>query len=222
MNSPSLSTNESDSEMNGRLLIFVSAFLALTSFSSCKQQEVLLFNAKDLSGWEYFLAETDTAPAEPTFSVKEGMLHISGKPNGYIRTVEKYSDYTLLLEWRWTEGRADSGIYSRLQEGDKVWPVGIQLQLRESDFGFFFSGIPLEGVVPDRNYRKAPLCNGDPELPDGEWNETRIVCEGGHVTAYVNGVLVNEAQCDSPEGYIGIQSEGGAMDFRNIRLIPAK
>ena len=223
MNSPSLSTQESNQEMDSRLVLFVSALVALTSFCSCKQQEVSLFNGKDLGGWEFFLAETDgPVSEEPTFSVKDGMLHISGKPNGYIRTVEKYADYTLRLEWRWTESRADSGIYSRLQEGDKVWPVGIQLQMRESDFGFFFSGIPLEGVKPDRNYRKPPLCQDDPELPDGEWNDTRIICEGGHITAYVNGVLVNETQCDALEGYIGIQSEGGAMDFRNIRLIPAK
>lgn len=208
--------------MNSRLILFVSVIGALTNFYSCKQQEVSLFNGKDLSGWEYFLAESETVPAEPTFSVKDGLLHITGTPFGYIRTAEKYSDYTLLLEWRWTERRADSGIYSYLQEGDKVWPVGVQFQLRESDFGFFFSGIPLEGIKPERNYRKPPLCQGDPELPDGEWNETKVICKGGHITAYVNGVLVNETQSDALEGYIGIQSEGGAMDFRNIRILPAE
>ena len=32
------------------------------------------------------------------------------------------------------------------------------------------------------------------------------------------GVLVNEARCAATEGYIGLQSEGGAMDVRNIRI----
>lgn len=207
--------------MRNRLFLLVSAISALTAFSSCNQ-ELALFNGEDLTGWVYFVADTDTPPAEPTFSVIDGLLHISGQPNGYIRTEQKYTDYTLLLEWRWTDGRADSGIYSRLQEGDKVWPTGIQLQMRESDFGYFFSGIPLEGIVPERNYRKPPVCDGDPERPDGEWNDVKVVCEGGHIVAYVNGVLVNEAQCDALDGYIGLQSEGGAMDFRNIRLIPQK
>ena len=208
--------------MNNRLLLYVSVLGALTYFCSCKQQGVSLFNGKDLTGWEYFLEETETVPAEPTFSVKDGMLHITGTPFGYIRTTGKYTDYTLILEWRWSEGRADSGIFNRLQEGDKVWPVGVQLQLRESDFGFYFSGIPMDGVKPEKSYRIAPIYKGDPELPDGEWNETKIICKGRCITSYVNGVLVNEMNCDALEGYIGIQSEGGAMDFRNIRILPSE
>jgi hypothetical protein len=30
--------------------------------------------------------------------------------------------------------------------------------------------------------------------------------------------MINEAQCKATEGYIGLQSEGGAMEFRNIFL----
>ena len=205
--------------MKRTLITVVSAVLALTIFSSC-EREVKLFNGKDLQGWASFEAETETPPAQPVFSVKDGCIHVSGTPNGYLRTERKYTDYELLLEWRWTDGRKDSGIYNRLQDGDKVWPTGVQLQLRESDFGYFFSGVPLEGVVPTRNYRKPPLCEGDPEKPDGEWNSVRIVCNGTHMAAYVNDVLVNEAVCEATEGYIGIQSEGGAMDFRNIRIKP--
>ena len=199
----------------------ISVVFAQMALVSCSQ-ETSLFNGKDLQGWVSVVAETETPPAEPVFTVRDGMIHITGEPRGYLRTEQKYADYTLLLEWRWTDGRVDSGIYNRLQDGDKVWPTGVQLQLRESDFGYFLSGLPLEGVVPDRSYRKPPLCDGDPERPDGEWNEVRVVCQGGHLTAYVNDVLVNEAQCDATEGYIGLQSEGGAMDFRNIRIVPLK
>ena len=91
----------------------------------------------------------------------------------------------------------------------------IQLQLRASDFGFLFSGLKLEGVEGPF-CRKEPLCEEDPELPDGQWNETVIICKGGHVTATVNGVLVNETQCEASEGYIGFQSEGGAIEYRDI------
>ena len=57
-----------------------------------------------------------------------------------------------------------------------------------------------------------------PEKPVGEWNSMEFVCKDGHIKAYLNGVLVNQAQCEAREGYIGIQSEGGAMEFRNIRI----
>lgn len=196
--------------------------------SGCGQKKEVLFNGENLDGWvcvtreaepvitaEGEAATVQEAPAEPTFSVKDGVLHVSGEPFGYIRTEKKYGDCTIHVEWRWAEGRVDSGIFIFLQDEDKVWPTGIQLQLRESDFGFLFSGLKLEGVEGPF-CRKAPLCEGDPELADGEWNETVIVCKGGHITATVNGVLANEAQCEASEGYIGFQSEGGPIEFRNI------
>ena len=109
--------------------------------------------------------------------------------------------------------------YDLLQEGDKVWPTGIQMQMRERDFGFFFSGIPLEGVEGERSWRKPPLEEQDPEKADGEWNETVIVCKGGKISAIVNGELVNEAVAEATEGYIGFQSEGGPIEFRDIYLM---
>lgn len=197
--------------------------LALVSLvlPACGPKTDVLFNGKTLDGWVYFVAETmqdASAPVEPAFSVVDGALHVSGTPNGYIRTEKKYGDYTLHLEWRWTGGRVDSGIFNRLQDGDKVWPTGIQLQMRERDFGYFFSGVPLEGVEKTTSWRKPPLAEQDPERPDGQWNETVIVCQGGRISATVNGVLVNEAVAEATEGYIGFQSEGGAIEFRNIYL----
>ena len=32
--------------------------------------------------------------------------------------------------------------------------------------------------------------------------------------------MVNEAQCEAKEGYIGFQSEGGPLEFRNVYLTP--
>ena len=213
--------------------VLTAVLLLAGILTACDRKEAL-FNGKDLTGWVCVAPEPPEraeqsgsmgssaaaaalgqAAAEPTFSVKDDILRVSGQPFGYIRTEKKYGDCTLHVSWRWAEERVDSGIFIFLQDGDKVWPTGIQLQLRESDFGFLFSGLKLEGVEGPF-CRKAPLCESDPELPDGQWNETVIVCKGGHVTATVNGVRVNEAQCEAAEGYIGFQSEGGAIEFRDI------
>lgn len=196
------------------IIIFTKCLTVVaTSFAlfACDKKEVL-FNGQDLTGWVCVVREPQD---EPTFSVKDGALCASGQPFGYIRTEKKYGDCTLHVSWRWAEKRVDSGIFVFLQDEDKVWPTGIQLQLRESDFGFLFSGLKLEGVEGPF-CRKEPLCEEDPELPDGQWNETVIICKGGHVTATVNGVLVNETQCEASEGYIGFQSEGGAIEYRDI------
>lgn len=194
--------------------ILLIALAATVLLGACDKRKEVLFNGKDLTGWVFFTRE-DSTVTEPTFTVRDGAIHVSGQPFGYIRTEKKYADYTLHLQWRWTEGRVDGGIYSRLQDEDKVWPDGVQLQIRERDFGYLFSAIPLEGVEGPF-YRKAPLCEGDPEKPDGEWNDTVITCKGGQITCTVNGVLVNEALAEATEGYIGLQSEGGAIEFRDI------
>ena len=201
-----------------QFVLFAVLAVLVAVMAGCSR-EVVLFNGENLDGWVAVVRESEEAPEEPTFSVRDGLLHVTGTPFGYLRTAETYSDYTLLLEWRWTEGRADSGIFNRLTGEDKVWPTGIQLQMRESDFGCFFSGHPLKGV---EGFRKLPLCEVDPEKADGEWNTAKIICKGGHIEAYVNDVLANEADCEVTEGWIGIQSEGGAMDFRNIRLVPMR
>ena len=62
------------------------------------------------------------------------------------------------------------------------------------------------------------MVDESPEKPVGEWNIMEFECHEGHIKAYLNGVLVNEAQCSAHEGPIGIQSEGGPMDFRYIRI----
>lgn len=203
-----------------RKIHFLILACLVAGLCSCAK-EIVLFNGENLDGWVAVLKESEEEPApeQPTFSVQDGLLHVTGTPYGYLRTEKAYSDFILIMEWRWTEGRADSGIFTLLQGEDKVWPTGVQLQMRESDFGYFFSGHPLKGV---EGFRKPALVEEDPEKPDGEWNTAMIISKGGRLSALVNNVLVNEAECDVKEGYIGIQSEGGAMDFRNIRLVVVK
>ena len=174
-----------------------------------------LFNGKDLTGWKVVLREDETVK-EPTFVADKGVLHISGQPFGYIRTEQAFSNYTLHLEWRWAGDKGvDSGIFHFLQGEDKVWPTGVQLQMTPQDMGVLMGGIPMEGIEGPF-YRKARIVETSPEKPVGEWNCMDFVCREGKIKAFLNGVLVNEANCDAKEGFIGIQSEGGAMDFRNI------
>lgn len=179
-----------------------------------------LLNGKDLSGWQQFLREGEEAE-EPTFSVSDGVLHISGKPFGYIRTDKKYSNYTLHLEWRWAgpEG-VDGGIYHFLQDGDKVWPSGVQMQMTPKDMGDLFGGIPIEGIEGPFYWKKR-FDEQSHENPVGEWNTLEFVCRDGNIKAFLNGFFINEANCAVKEGYIGIQSEGGPMDVRNIWISSA-
>ena len=81
---------------------FLAALCAAAFFVSCAgEKTTVLFNGKDLSGWKVVLksVEGETFNGE-TFSVRDSVLHVTGKPFGYLRTEKKYSDYRLHLEWR--------------------------------------------------------------------------------------------------------------------------
>lgn len=199
--------------------ILAAALLAATLLVSCSDKKVYLFNGKNMDGWKVVLKEeADAFSGASTFSVENEMIHITGQPFGYARTEKKYSNYILHLEWRWAGPKGvDGGVFNYLQDGDKVWPQGVQLQMTPKDMGMLMGGIPIEGIEGPF-YRKERIVAESPEKPVGEWNEMEFLCKDGQIKCWLNGVLVNEAVCDVTDGYIAVQSEGGSMDFRNIYL----
>ena len=61
----------------------------------------------------------------------------------------------------------------------------------------------------------------DLESPDGQWNRFDVICEGGHIQNYVNGVLVNEGFDAYPTaGRIQLQTELAEIFFRKLELWP--
>lgn len=61
----------------------------------------------------------------------------------------------------------------------------------------------------------------DVEHPGGQWNRLEALVEGGNLTYYVNGQLVNQAFGGSlTEGRLLFQSEGAEVYFRRIDLEP--
>ena len=199
--------------------ILAAALLAATLLVSCSDKKVYLFNGKNIDGWKVVLKEeADAFSGASTFSVENEMIHITGQPFGYARTEKKYSNYLLHLEWRWAGPKGvDGGVFNYLQDGDKVWPQGVQLQMTPKDMGMLMGGIPIEGIEGPF-YRKERIVAESPEKPVGEWNEMEFLCKDGQIKCWLNGVLINEAVCDVTDGYIAVQSEGGSMDFRNIYL----
>jgi hypothetical protein len=56
----------------------------------------------------------------------------------------------------------------------------------------------------------------------GEWNKAKIEVKSGVITIYINGELQNKGTNKVKKGYIGLQSEGGPIQFRNMKLTTAK
>jgi hypothetical protein len=52
-----------------------------------------------------------------------------------------------------------------------------------------------------------------------EWNHYRVVCSNGVIRLHVNGKEVSGGQeCNYRKGYLGLESEGAPVEFRNIRI----
>lgn len=193
----------------------------------------ILFDGRSLQGWSYF---TDKAGAkvEDTFRVKDGILVCTGIPTGFIYTQKKYRDFELSVEYRWAPGVAptNSGIFLRVNSELKVLPRGIEHQLKHGSAGDLigFHGMKLEGeasrfrLTPDHKLGgelRALTKTADAEKPAGEWNRVEIRLQGGSLQTRINGTPVNEARgVEAISGAVGLQSEGGEVHFRNVKLLP--
>ena len=190
----------------------------------CKDEPVTLFNGTDLSGWEIVLQDSTVSEADVWLD-RDGVIHCTGVPNGYMRTSSDYENYTLNVEWRWVENAGNSGVFVHVQRPNQVWPRCIENQLMAGNAGDFVLIGSASITVDDQQYDNTRMFlgiskqNESSENPVGEWNTYRIVCEGDQLTNYVNGVLQNEGtQASFTSGGIALQSEGAPIEFRNITL----
>jgi hypothetical protein len=177
-----------------------------------------LWNGKDLTGWT---AVTDKdKDASETWSVKDGVIVCTGKPRGYLRTNDVYKDYRLRLQWRWTDKPGNSGVFVHGSEEDKVWPHCYEAQLASGNAGELrANGGALFTKTSTAAEKSRPKLAGSSERTPGEWNDYEIVCKGGRVELTVNGVRQNALEkATLKSGWIALQSEGGAIEFRAITL----
>ncbi|MBK7875358.1 MAG: DUF1080 domain-containing protein [Planctomycetes bacterium] len=185
---------------------------------------IRLFDGKSLAGWTFHLTDAN-ARMEDVWSVADGVLHCKGQPIGYLRTEKDYESFELTLEWRFPPGSqpGNSGVLLRMQAPDTVWPKSIEAQLQHRNAGDIWNigEFPMEterARTDGRHTGKALPCN---EKPIGEWNRYRIRLDGGDLELEVNGEVQNRAKwCEVVPGKICLQSEGAAIEFREVILRP--
>jgi Domain of Unknown Function (DUF1080) len=184
-----------------------------------KSESIQLFNGKDLSNWVFKLKDPVIDPAT-VFTVRDGVIHISGNPFGYMRTKDIYSDYKLNVEWRWPSEATNSGVFVHAQQPDTIWLKCIECQLKAGDAGDFvcMNGADMMERT-DKSKASIKKIAASSEKPAGEWNTMEVVCNENTIEVYVNGILQNKGTNVSvSKGSICLQSEGKDVEFRNVYL----
>jgi hypothetical protein len=198
-----------------------------------KTAAVKLFNGRDLSGWTAVSARPELR-MDAVWSVRDGLVVCKGEPLGYIQTDRKFTDFRLEVEWRWAPGQTpgNSGVFLRINGAPRPLPRCLEHQLKSGDAGdlYGFHGMKIDGDPARRVEVKNHELGGDfvgmkkllaNENPPGEWNRAEILADGPKVTTWINGRKVNEAYgCEVVAGPIGLQSEGGEIHFRTVRVTP--
>ena len=196
-----------------------------------------VFNGTDLKGWTSVSDHGVTggySATEPTWSVVNGAIRSTGTPFGYLRTQrDDFADFKLTVEYRWwrpTE-KPNSGVFVRLaKDTGSFIPTCYenQLCLGSACDVFGLGGAAIAGVGPAQPYdpvnplsgiAKALAGGETSEKPFGEWNALEITVKGDTLVSTLNGVVRNRVKgLKVLKGAIALQSEGGAVEFRNLKV----
>ncbi|MDA1051582.1 MAG: DUF1080 domain-containing protein [Planctomycetota bacterium] len=210
-----------------RYSVLLASLLAATAVAAERDDEGFspLLNGKDLTGWVL----TNTPPATWTF--QEDMLICSGKPVGELRTERMYQNFILELEWRHMVPRGNAGVFiwaDDITARGVPFHRGIEVQVLENAYGNTQSHTTHGDIFPIHGATMTPI-NGrgggrafpteERSKPSPEWNHYRITCQDGEISLAVNGKVVTQGKdCSPRKGYICLESEGGIVHYRNVRI----
>lgn len=224
--------------------IFPQAWLLLV-LAACSAEPqapvtVHLFNGADLHGWHADIPDADGNPdIAASFSVRDGLLISHGSPQGHLLTDDFYSNYELIVEYRWPGEGGNCGVLvhasiPRMLYG--MFPQSIECQMHAGNAGDFWcigENIAVENMAERRNgdpatwtgeegaNRHIRNLTDDSEKPLGEWNTMKIVCRDKNIDIWVNDDHVMSGfDCTATSGSVAIQAEGTPCEFRRIDLTP--
>lgn len=174
-----------------------------------------LFNGKDFSGWKFVIGGKEADPGK-TFTIQDGVVVVSGSPNGYMVTDKKYKNFVLQFDWRFPKNAGNSGLLVHIQglPPKGTWPKCVEVQGMHSDHGRIFAiGGAKGSFTVDKDGQKKAIKPVGPE-----WNTTEVISKDGELISKVNGVEVSKGKGELTEGQLGWQSEGAEVHFKNIRI----
>lgn len=216
--------------------MLILALLPLMLYSCAGRKAIRLFNGRNLDGWYTYLENKGkNNDPDSVFTVRNGMLHISGKEKGYLATLKDFRRFRLVAEFKWGADTIHSevppipgtGIIYHVCDtcSDRIWPSGIECLLEPEHCGDFWL---LGGVdmYTKNEWEKAwkmkhILRTENYENPGDAWNTIEIISRDDIMRHYINGKMVNSGEyATARQGRILIQSNGRELIFRKIDIYP--
>lgn len=138
--------------------------------------------------------------------------------NEWLRYDREFANFILHVEWRFTKREGlkgyNSGVFVRNNRDGSVWH---QAQVGARNNAYLFGETLTNGKLSP--LKKGPVPTVNRLKPEGEWNTYEVRCEGPKITLWANGGVTSEFEVpEVPRGYVGLESEGFRIEFRNIRL----
>lgn len=231
--------------------LLVSGLILAASLTSCggeKQNALteqekaegwqLLFDGTTMTGWRDYNGTSLTEP----WHVVDGCIQAKGDgsdSNGYIVTDKEYENFELSWDWKLSKGGNSGMLYHVVERPQYKVPyvTGPEYQLiDEPNFPEPLEpwqrlGVDYAMYLPDTTKMKVN--------PQGEWNNSKIVFDNGHVEHWLNGVKILEFEAwtddwyarkhsgkwtNAPEyglakkGVLCLQDHGYPASFRNIKV----
>jgi hypothetical protein len=142
-----------------------------------------------------------------------------------------YQNFILELEWRHLVPKGNAGVFvwaDDITARGQPFHRGVEVQILEEAYGntqsytthgdiFPIHGATMTPVNGRGGSRAFPVENR--AKPSPEWNHYRIECRDGNISLAVNGKVVTRGEnCSPRKGYICLESEGGVVNYRNVRI----
>ena len=178
----------------------------------------LLFDGKDLNGWE--------SRQGGEWKVVGGAIMTDSPKGGGLYTTQEFGDFILRAEFR-TTNDVNGGIYLRYNrapappaQGDAkakkaAVPRGYELQIRDSRKGGYTTGSLVDAIQADPGAK----------IVSNQWNRFEVTAQGDHFVVMYNGrKILDGHDAKFARGSIGLQwahperVPGRKIEFRNLKI----
>ena len=164
---------------------------------------VSLFSGGDLSNFNKI--------GDANWQIIDNFVEADGGKHSFLVSRDHYRDFELHVEF-WPSPDANSGVFLRCQDptaiaNESCYELNIYDQHSNPDnaTGSIINLAPPRVAIETGN----------------NWNSYDVSISGSHIVVKLNDVVVIDFKDESfSDGPIGLQSNGGLIRFRNIRVRP--